>query len=103
METYFTVARLRSHTYRKDEAIKMKKLEVMTVEGPRTRFYAYEKGQTIPYGILENSRFHALPQTKVMESSLAATLPDTIEVVVVEPNNPHGLVKVRYNEAVSQI
>ena len=93
------MARLRSHTYKQGETIKLQKKKVMTLEGSRTRFYAYEEGQTIPYGILENSRFYTLPQTKVVDSSLAETMPDTINVVVVEANNPHGLVKVQYTEA----
>ena len=97
MELYFTVARLRNRTYQQNEVLKFVKQEVPTAYGTQARFYAYENGETIPYGIMEASPFHLLPQTKVMNNSLANTLPDNIEVVIVEPNNPHGLVKAKYN------
>ena len=93
----FTVARLSSHTYNVGDIIPFQKKTVMTAEGYRTRFYAYDKDRNLPFGILENSRFHTLPQTQVMETSLAATMPDTIHVEVLEVTSIFGGVKVRYN------
>ncbi len=103
MEMYFSMARLRSRAYNEGDIITLQKKHVETVEGVRTRFYAYDDEHPVPYAILENSRFHALPQTKVMDTSFAATLPDTIEVTVIKANNPHGLVKVQYNAYVPAV
>lgn len=91
-----TVARLSSHTYTVGEDISFVKKSVETAEGIRVRFYAYEQGKAVPYGIIENSRFYTMSQTEAMTQELARSMPDIINVKVVEVESLFGHVKVRY-------
>lgn len=90
-----TVARLRNHTYNIGDVVLFQKKEVETLEGIKTRFFAYEDGNSAPFGVLEGSRFYTMNQTKPMTQELARTMPDTLHATVVEVGNRYGHVKVQ--------